>query len=139
MPLLCELFTHGLTETATLKRHSCDPDLSGDAGISKRLKNMIAKGGYVYIVSNKNRTTLYIGVTSNLYNRIYEHKNGLGSVFTRRYNCTDLLYYEFYEDIESAIRKEKQMKKWKRKYKENVINAMNPKWMDIFDQIEECQ
>ena len=98
---------------------------------------MTAKGGYVYIVSNKNRTTLYTGVTSNLYNRIYEHKNGEGSVFTKKYNCTDLLYYEFFEDIESAIEKEKKMKKWKRVYKENVINDLNPDWKDLYEEIED--
>ena len=56
----------------------------------------MAKGGYVYIVSNKNRTVLYTGITSNLYNRVYEHKNGQGTDFTRKYKCTDLMYYEFF-------------------------------------------
>ncbi len=100
---------------------------------------MIAKGGYVYIVTNKHRTTLYTGVTSNLYSRIYEHKNGYGSAFTKKYRCTDLIYFEFFEDIESAIMKEKQVKKWKREYKENVINEFNPGWIDLFDQIEEME
>jgi len=100
---------------------------------------MSAKGGYVYIVSNKNRTVLYIGVTSNLYNRIYEHKNGFGSTFTRKYNCTDLIYFEFHDLIESAIEKEKQMKVWKREYKENVINDFNPNWIDLSEQVEDYQ
>lgn len=70
----------------------------------------ISKGGYVYIVSNKNRTVYYIGVTSNLYARVYEHRNGKGSTFTNRYNCTDLIYYKFFDHIESAIEREKQIK-----------------------------
>ena len=96
------------------------------------------KGGYIYIISNKNRTVLYTGVTNNLDARIYEHKAGEGSKFTSKYNCTDLLYYEFFEDIESAIAREKQIKKWKREYKENVINAFNPNWKDLFDDIPAC-
>jgi putative endonuclease len=71
----------------------------------------IVKGGYVYIITNKNRTVLYTGVTSNLYARIFEHKEGIGSAFTSKYNCTDLLYYEFHEHIEIAIKREKQIKK----------------------------
>ena len=72
---------------------------------------MNPKGGYVYLVSNKKRTVLYIGVTSNLYSRVYEHKNGNGSSFTKKYKCTDLLYYHFYPTIVEAIEQEKQLKK----------------------------
>ena len=97
------------------------------------------RGGYVYIVSNKKRTVLYIGVTSNLYSRIYEHKYEDGSGFTKKYKCTDLLYYECLPDIEPTIIKEKQMKKWNRSYKEKVINELNPEWKDLFDQIEDLQ
>ena len=74
---------------------------------------MSAKGGYIYIVSNQKRTVLYIGVTSNLYARIYDHKNRFGSLFTKKYRCIDLLYYEFYPTIEEDIKREKQLKKWK--------------------------
>ena len=102
---------------------------------SQLIEIFMVKGGYVYIVSNKNRTVLYTGVTSNLNARMYEHKTGIGSAFTKKYNCTDLLYYEFFEDIESAIDKEKQMKKWIRKYKENLINDFNPTWRDLYDEI----
>jgi putative endonuclease len=70
---------------------------------------MIEKGGYIYVVSNKLRTVLYIGVTANLYSRITEHRNGEGSVFTTKYQCTDLVYWEFYPSIEAAIEREKQM------------------------------
>jgi len=93
------------------------------------------RGGYVYIVSNKTRTVLYIGVTSSLYNRITDHKSGHGSQFTSRYNCTDLLYFEFFSDIVSAITREKQLKKWKREYKDNLIKTVNPKLIDLYDQI----
>jgi putative endonuclease len=100
---------------------------------------MIAKGGYVYIVSNTLRTVLYIGVTSNLYSRIYEHKSGEGSKFTSKYNCTDLIYFEFYESIEEAIEREKQLKKWKRVWKENLIKKMNPMLKDLFKDIEDFE
>ena len=96
---------------------------------------MIAKGGYIYIVSNKNRTVLYIGVTSDLYQRIWQHKSGLGSVFTKKYNCIDILYYEFFQDIESAIRREKLLKKYNRKWKEDLIKSKNLHFKDIFDEI----
>lgn len=94
---------------------------------------MSVKGGYVYIISNIKRTVLYTGVTSNLYARIYEHKQGTGSVWASKYKCVDLLYYEFHERIEIAIEREKQIKKWKREYKENSINTFNPEWRDLFD------
>ena len=99
----------------------------------------MAKGGYVYIISNKRRTVLYTGVTSNLYGRIYEHKEGLGSAFASKFNCTDLLYYEFHSHIDDAIRREKQIKKWKRVYKGNTINSFNPEWRDLFNDVEEMQ
>lgn len=95
----------------------------------------MAKGGYVYIVSNKIRTTLYIGVTSNLSARSWEHKNGSGSIFTSKYNCTDLIYYEFYETIEEAIEREKRLKKWKRDWKETLINGFNPGMLDLYEQV----
>ena len=93
------------------------------------------RGGYVYMVSNRTRTVIYTGETSNLYARVTEHKQGTGSIFTSRYKCTDLIYYEPFSDIESAIAREKQIKKWKREYKENVINAFNPTWADLTDSV----
>ncbi|MEQ9229907.1 MAG: GIY-YIG nuclease family protein [Cyclobacteriaceae bacterium] len=97
----------------------------------------MSKGGYIYIITNKNRTVLYTGVTSHLQSRIYQHKQGEGSSFASKYNCEDLIYYEFFEDIETAIAREKQIKKWKREYKENVINEMNPEWKDLYDNIQD--
>ncbi len=95
----------------------------------------MAKGGYIYIISNKNRTVLYTGVTSHLQSRIYKHKMRTGSFFARKHNCTDLLYFEVFGDIESAIKREKQIKKWKRVYKENVINEFNPEWKDLYEVV----
>ena len=97
------------------------------------------KGGYVYILTNKNRTVLYTGVSSNLYARIYEHREGIYSGFTKRYNCTKLVYWEFLEDIESAIHREKRIKKYSRSRKEKLINDFNPDWNDLFDGISEMQ
>ena len=79
------------------------------------------KKGYVYILGNHNRTTLYIGVTSNIERRILEHKAGVGSVFTSKYQLTDLLYVEHVPTIEAAIQREKQLKNWHRNWKMNLI------------------
>ncbi len=96
---------------------------------------MNEKGGYIYFVSNKTRTVLYIGVTSDLSSRIYQHKNGEGSGFTKKYNCTDLVYFEFFEDIESAIEREKNIKKWKRSWKDRLIKKMNPTLKDLYNEV----
>ncbi len=100
---------------------------------------MKTKGGYVYIVSNKNRTVLYTGVTANLYARIFEHKSGIGSKFTKKYNCTDLIYYCFFDSIEEAIVREKQIKKWKRVWKDQLIKEFNPEFKDLFLEVSEMQ
>ena len=100
---------------------------------------MIPKGGYIYIISNRRRTVLYIGVTSNLYSRIYDHKSGFGSVFSKKYHCTDLLYYCFYKSIEEAIKREKQLKKWKREWKDELIKSFNPNLKDLFSEVSEMQ
>ncbi|MCK5289192.1 MAG: GIY-YIG nuclease family protein, partial [Candidatus Omnitrophica bacterium] len=80
---------------------------------------------------NKGNNVLYIGVTNNMERRMYEHKNKLIKGFTKKYNCEKLVWFEDTNDIESAIVKEKQMKNWKRQYKLNVINKMNPDWNDL--------
>ena len=97
------------------------------------------KGGYVYILTNKNNTVLYTGVTSNLYSRIYEHREGIKPGFTKRYNCNKLVYWEFLRDIESAIHREKRIKKYSRSRKEKLINDLNPNWNDLFHDIREMQ
>ena len=90
-------------------------------------------------MSNKRRTVLYTGITSNLANRVYEHQNGIKSTFTSKYKCFELMYYEFHEDIESAIIREKQIKKWKRAWKDKLIQETNPELRDLSNEIEEMQ
>ena len=95
------------------------------------------KGGYIYIMSNKNRTVLYIGVTSTLYWRVLQHKEGSGSTFTKKYNCFDLVYYEMFFSIEEAISREKQLKKWKRAWKDELIKKLNPKLEDLTEKVKD--
>ncbi len=96
---------------------------------------MKEKNAYVYIMTNKRNTVLYIGVTNNLIKRVYEHKKGFVDGFTKRYRCHKLIYYEIFDSIEEAIRKEKYLKGKKRDYKINLINKMNPEWNDLFNMI----
>ena len=93
------------------------------------------KKGYIYILFNKKNGTLYVGVTSDLIKRIYEHKNKIIDGFTKKYAIDKLGYYEIYEDIESAILREKQIKSGSRKKKIELIETMNPDWNDLYYQI----
>lgn len=86
---------------------------------------------YVYILTNKNCTTLYVGVTNNLERRLYEHKHKLIEGFTSRYNVDVLVYYEITTDSYSAIAREKQIKSWKRAKKNQLISENNPAWKDL--------
>lgn len=90
---------------------------------------------YVYILASKRNGTLYIGVTSDLVKRVYEHKNNFVDGFTQEYHVHDLVYYEQYEDINAAITREKQMKKWNRQWKINLIERENPEWRDLYKTI----
>jgi putative endonuclease len=91
-------------------------------------------GGTVYILANKTNTTLYIGVTSDLFTRIPQHKEKFfENSFTAKYNCNKLVYYETYGRIEDAITREKQLKKWNRAWKNELINKMNPEWKDLYE------
>jgi putative endonuclease len=109
-----------------------------DAGMITRRRNaMQSKRGYVYIVSNKQNGTLYIGVTSDLTKRVYEHKNHFAEGFTSKYDLNTLVYYETFDDIEQAILREKRLKKWNRAWKLRLINRLNPDWRDLYDGI--CQ
>ena len=96
---------------------------------------MQEKKGYVYILFSKRNGTLYVGVTSNLVNRIYEHKNKLTEGFTSKYSVDKLGYYEAFDSIASAIEREKQIKGGSRKKKLALIEQMNPKWLDLYDTI----
>jgi putative endonuclease len=91
----------------------------------------MVRHGYTYILSNKNRTTLYIGVTSDIQRRILEHKCGYGSRFCARYKLVDLLFYEEHPLITDAIAREKQLKRWHRDWKWNLIKEQNPELNDI--------
>jgi len=86
--------------------------------------------GYTYIMGS-HTGTLYIGVTSDFDNRIREHKNGAYEGFSKKYGCTRLLYYEKYDDIRTAIAREKQLKGWRREKKVALIQSMNPGWRDL--------
>lgn len=95
------------------------------------------RGGAIYILTNKNNTVLYTGVTSDLRKRLYEHKNKLfESSFTARYNVSKLVYYEVFTSIEEAIAREKQIKAGSRKKKIALIENMNPKWNDLTSDFE---
>lgn len=89
------------------------------------------KTGYVYIVSNKSRTTIYIGVTGDLERRSLEHKSRNGSTFTKRYNLFDLIYFEEINGMQDAIDREKQLKRWHKEWKWNLIKESNPTLMDL--------
>jgi len=90
---------------------------------------------YVYILTNEYNTVLYVGVTSDLIKRIYEHKGKFVEGFTKKYNLSKLVYYEVAGDIESAILREKQLKKWHRQWKINLIKESNPKFEELYDKI----
>ena len=86
---------------------------------------------FVYMLSNWNDSILYVGVTSNLPRRLYEHRNGLADGFTKKYNVHKLVYYEHTNDVYSAISREKQLKKWRRDKKNALVCKMNPEWTDL--------
>jgi putative endonuclease len=90
---------------------------------------------YVYILASKISGTLYIGVTSNLVKRVYEHKNDLTDGFTKKYKVHNIVYYETTDDVESAIRREKQLKRWKRDWKIELIEKQNPEWRDLYSDL----
>ena len=89
------------------------------------------------MLASKRNGTLYIGVTNNLIRRIYEHKKGLVEGFTKKYSINRLVFYEETNDVESAIIREKQMKKWKRQWKIDLIQKNNSKWKDLYNEIIE--
>jgi putative endonuclease len=90
---------------------------------------------YVYILASKRNGTLYTGVTSNLTQRVWQHKNDMVEGFTRKYNVKKLVYYEVHDNAESAITREKRIKKWKRNWKLRLIEERNPQWKDLYDEI----
>ncbi len=89
----------------------------------------------VYILASKRNGTLYTGVTSDLVKRVYEHKNGLADGFTKKYKVHHLVYFELHEDMYAAISREKQIKKWNRAWKLELIEKNNPAWKDLYGSI----
>ena len=97
--------------------------------------DVVMKKGYVYIISNKNRTTFYTGVTSTLKERVEKHRKGIQSNFPSRYNLKDLVYYEELGSMLDAIYREKQIKRWHRKWKIHLIKGLNPEMKDLFNEL----
>jgi len=89
----------------------------------------------VYILTNKRNGTLYTGVTSNLIQRVYQHKEKLADGFTKKYNLNILVWYEVHEIMETAIIREKKIKEWQRKWKLELIEKQNPEWSDLYNEI----
>ncbi|MFN4208532.1 MAG: GIY-YIG nuclease family protein [Agrobacterium albertimagni] len=91
--------------------------------------------GYVYIVTNQKRGTLYIGVTSDLERRIYEHREALTPGFASKYGCRQLVWYEEHDSIGTAIQREKSLKRWYRQWKIALIEGVNPDWRDLYYEL----
>ena len=93
------------------------------------------KPGCVYIMASRRNGTLYIGVTSDLPGRVWQHREGQVEGFTKKYECKMLVWFEAFDDLQEARRRELQMKKWKRLWKLRVIEEMNPEWNDLFESL----
>lgn len=93
------------------------------------------KAYYIYILASERNGTLYTGVTSDLIKRVYEHKNGMADGFTKKYGVKTLVWFEKAEDAIVAIQREKQIKKWERKWKLQLIEEMNPEWRDLYNDL----
>lgn len=93
------------------------------------------KSFYVYILASKRKGTLYVGSTSDLIRRVWEHKNNMTSGFTAKYNVHNLVYYEVHETYVEAARREKRFKNWCRQWKLNLIENLNPEWRDLYEEI----
>lgn len=93
------------------------------------------KNYFVYILAKNRNGTIYIGVTNNLTRRIWEHKNKIIEGFTNKYDVNKLVHYEIFENIQSAIMREKRLKEWPRKWKLDLIEKGNPQWHDLYDKI----
>ncbi len=93
------------------------------------------KQAYVYVLASKRNGTLYIGVTSNLVQRVWQHKNDFVEGFTKRYGVHTLVWYETHETMESAISREKALKEWKRAWKVRLIERTNANWRDLYDEV----
>ena len=97
----------------------------------------MAKKYYVYILASRRNGTLYIGVTNDLARRAWEHREGLLRGFTKKYDVKMLVYFEEFQNIGFTIHRETRLKKWKRKWKLNLIESMNPDWKDLYEQLQQ--
>jgi len=95
----------------------------------------VEKRPCVYFLASKRNGTLYVGVSSDLIKRVYEHKHGLADGFTKKYKIHELVYFEMHEDMNAAITREKQIKKWNRAWKLELIEKNNPNWKDLYEDI----
>jgi putative endonuclease len=109
------------------------PGLTGRPSITET--PMGARSYYVYILASRIGGTLYTGVTNDLIRRVYEHKSGTAESFTKDYGVIRLVYFECFDEIEQAIRREKRLKKWPRAWKITLIEKENPDWIDLYPQI----
>ena len=94
----------------------------------------VGKEYCVYLMTNAYNTVIYCGVTNNLARRVYEHKNGLGGIFTKKYNINKLVYYEVGDNVNAALAREKQIKGGSRQKKIDLIKSRNPEWKDLYDE-----
>jgi len=108
----------------------CHPRAGGDPDIIDMNKQF-----YVYIMASQPNGTLYTGMSSNLVRRVWQHKSNMVEGFTDKYNIKNLVYYEVHDSAESAITREKQIKKWRRKWKLRLIEERNPQWEDLYSKI----
>ena len=108
---------------------------SHEDGNPVKYKSAMTKNGYVYILASGRNGTLYIGVTSNIIKRIHEHKTKSIEGFTKQHNVSNLVWFESHDNIESAILREKQLKKWNRAWKLKLIETDNPDWRDLYQEI----
>jgi putative endonuclease len=91
--------------------------------------------GFVYIMASQRNGTIYIGATSDLPNRVWEHRNGVVESFTKKHGCKLLVWYQAYESLDAARQRELQMKEWKRDWKLREIEGLNPDWEDLYDRV----
>ena len=121
----------GMTEERDARSESGMTNRPGMTNRSGMTMRTMEKKGYIYFVTNKSNRVLYTGVTNSLVRRSSEHGEHCGSAFTFRYNCSKLVYYEVFPDMEQAIAREKQLKHFKREWKDQLVNAVNPGWGDL--------
>jgi putative endonuclease len=113
-------------------RHLAPPTRVETTKFSAQMRGPFqGKGGFTYMMGNRARSVIYTGVTADIEKRVWQHRFGEGCGFTKEYFCTDLMWYEAHEEIETAIAREKQLKNWKREWKLALIKEMNPELKDL--------